>query len=113
MSKNAMAGAVTLCGVGLCMIGGALLMQNGQQAHAAGSMPAAAAAVAAAASAQAGPTIVGFEVTATGDNNVWYHRTWSDGRCEARYIGYFGNGSLPVGIGSGGEWTVVPIKRKD
>jgi len=29
MSKNAMAGAVTLCGVGLCMIGGALLMQNG------------------------------------------------------------------------------------
>jgi hypothetical protein len=38
MSKNAMAGAVTLCGVGLCMIGGALLMQSGGQAHAAGGV---------------------------------------------------------------------------
>jgi hypothetical protein len=57
MSKNAMAGAVTLCGVGLCMIGGALLMQNGQQAHAAaGSVPAVAA-LAATANAQAGPTV--------------------------------------------------------
>jgi hypothetical protein len=36
MSKHAMAGAVTLCGVGLCMIGGPLLMQYEQQAHAAG-----------------------------------------------------------------------------
>ena len=34
MSKNAMAGAVTLCGVGLCVIGGALVMQNGSQANA-------------------------------------------------------------------------------
>ena len=32
MGKNAMAGAVTLFGVGLCMIGGAMMMQNGQQA---------------------------------------------------------------------------------
>ena len=39
MSKNAMAGAVTLCGVGLCMIGGTLLMHNGQQAHAAAGRP--------------------------------------------------------------------------
>jgi hypothetical protein len=29
MSKNAMAGAVTLCGIGLCTIGGALLVQSG------------------------------------------------------------------------------------
>ena len=44
MSKNAMAGAGTLCGVGLCMISEALLLQNGQEAHAAASsMPAAAA----------------------------------------------------------------------
>ncbi len=31
MSRNAMAGAVTLCGVGLCMIGGALMMQGGRR----------------------------------------------------------------------------------
>ena len=48
MSKNAMAAAVTLSGVGLCMIGGALMMQGGQQAHAVAmnTMPAAASALA-------------------------------------------------------------------
>jgi hypothetical protein len=88
MSKNAMAGAVTLCGVGLCMIGGALLMQNGQQAHAAaGSMPAAAAAVAAAASAQAGPTVVWMDSdwSSTWGTQV-LTRLWSDGRMERRTL---------------------------
>jgi hypothetical protein len=98
MSKNAMAGAVTLCGVGLCTIGGALLMQNGQQAHAAASsMPAAAAAVAATANAQAGPTVVWYGVTSAavsystgGLNNsgvtqfAIVARAWSDGRVEAK-----------------------------
>ena len=103
MSKNAMAGAVTLCGVGLCMIGGAMLMQNSQQAHAAvGSMPAAAAAVAATANAQAGgePTVVWYGVASTGTswssngsaaNNtverfVVVARAWSDGRVEAKTL---------------------------
>ena len=97
MSKNAMAGAVTLCGVGLCMIGGALLMQGGQQAQAAaGSMPAAAA-VAATANAQAGPTVVWYG-TSTGqiDTQVARHflwRAWSDGTVELRYLKYrFYNG---------------------
>ena len=92
MSKNAMAGAVTVCGVGLCMIGGALLMQNGQQAHAAaGSMPAAAAAVAAAASAQAGPTVVWYDSQSHRGSGAYdsrlnfvLYRGWSDGRVEMR-----------------------------
>jgi hypothetical protein len=97
MSKNPMAGAVTLCGVGLCMIGGALLMQNGQQAHAAaGSMPATAAAVASAANAQAGPTIVWY-----GTYGGMYgssvggalFRAWSDGTIEMKKIEVFGASS--------------------
>ena len=61
MSKNAMAGAVTLCGVGLCVIGAALMMQNGNSAHAAGGMPpAAVTAVASATHAQAVPTVVWY-----------------------------------------------------
>ena len=96
MSKNAMAGAVTLCGVGLCMIGGALLMQNGQQAQAAaGSMPAAAAAVAAAASAQAGgePTVVWYDTQKVYEYNGYSRtllfRAWSDGTIEVRPIGHY------------------------
>ena len=91
MSKNAMAGAVTLCGVGLCMIGGALMMQSGNSAHA-GSTPAAVVAVAAATHAQAGPTIVWYHVADTENHPYWvaHHggkiifRAWSDGTIEAR-----------------------------
>ncbi len=96
MSKNAMAGAVTLCGVGLCMIGGAMMMQNSQQASAATavSMPATAAAVTAAAHAQAGgePTVVwygtygGYNGFAAGA----LFRAWSDGTVEMKKIAVFG-----------------------
>jgi hypothetical protein len=91
MSKNAIAGAVTLCGVGLCMIGGALLMQNGQQAHAAsGSMPAAAAAITAAALAQAGPTVVWYGVSSPsnyyGVTGPIVFRAWSDGTIEYKAL---------------------------
>ena len=92
MSKNAMAGAVTLCGVGLCMIGGAMLMQSGGQAHAApsSSLPAAAAAVSSIASAQAGgePTVVWYQVNSSQLNSqysahyIW--RAWSDGTVEMK-----------------------------
>ena len=86
MSKNAMAGAVTLCGVGLCMIGGALMMQSGNSAHA-GSTPAAVVAVAAATHAQAAPTIVWMGVTSdSGYGFTIYHRMWSDGRLETRLV---------------------------
>ena len=118
MSKNAMAGAVTLCGVGLCMIGGALLMQGGQQAQAAaGSMPAAAAAVAAAASAQAGPTVVwyGSDQAGTGGTSATFtifYRAWSDGKIE--YIirtppifDFGGCGELRVIEGCSGAWRTL------
>jgi len=88
MSKNAMAGAVTLCGVGLCMIGGAMMMQNGQQAHAAaGSMPTVAAAVAATANAQAEPTVVWYGVTTANGTAPYLLRAWSDGTIEAKIFG--------------------------
>ena len=84
MSKNAMAGAITLCGVGLCTIGGGLMMQSGSAAHA-GSMPAVA--VAAATNAQAGPTIVWMGIAEShfsSFDRCTYHRLWSDGRLERR-----------------------------
>ena len=91
MSKNAMAGAITLCGVGLCTIGGGLMMQSGSAAHA-GSMPAAAAAVAAATHSQTAPTIVWYQVVDTNPHPQWpsfprgniIFRAWSDGTIEAR-----------------------------
>ena len=84
MSKNAMAGAITLCGVGLCTIGGGLMMQSGSAAHAAGVMPAVA--VAAALHAQAGPTIVWMGVHSSGGGLIIYSRMWSDGRMETRQV---------------------------
>jgi hypothetical protein len=97
MSKNAMAGAVTLCGVGLCMIGGAMLMQSGGQAHAAGGVMPAAAAVASAANAQAGPTVVWYQALPMppgvrvdspyhGDQSFVVLRAWSDGKLEGRFV---------------------------
>jgi len=101
MSKNAMAAAVTLCGVGLCMIGGALMMQGGQQAHAVAmnTMPAAASALASAATAQAGsePTVVWYQALPMppgissaapyyGDESIVVLRAWSDGTLEGRFV---------------------------
>ena len=128
MSKNAMAGAVTLCGVGLCMIGGAMMMQNGAQAHAAGSamhaMPAAASAVAAAASAQAGgePTVVWYGVGADttqyggtiGSSSTSQvdriYRAWSNGTLEMKRVFFRWNNSLSCGgeaVECAGPWIVI------
>jgi hypothetical protein len=93
MSKNAMAGAVTLCGVGLCMIGGAVMMQSGGQAHAAGGVMPAAAALVSAANAQAGPTVVWYGVHggSSGSSGVssYVFRAWSDGTIETKRLGTF------------------------
>ena len=92
MSKNAMAGAVTLCGVGLCMIGGALLMQSGGQAHAAGGvMPAAAA-------AKRSPSILG-----------------RDARCQSSRDAAAITRVCPKAIASatiGGTLRVLPRRRR-
>jgi hypothetical protein len=93
MSKNAMAGAVTLCGVGLCMIGGAALLPSGPAAHAAVvTTSAAAAAIASTAATQAGPTIVWYGTY--GGNYGQYIggallRAWSDGTVEMKKIEVF------------------------
>ncbi len=130
MSKNAMAGAVTLCGVGLCMIGGAMMMQNGQQANAASavSMPAtAAAAVAAAVHTQAGgePTVVWYGIgsdttqygTSIGSSSTSMvdrvYRAWSDGTIEMRRVRFykadFNNNFTPCaeGITCTSPWIVI------
>ncbi len=99
MSRNAMTGAVTVCGAGLCMIGGAMLMQNRSPVHAASgtaAMNAAAlpAAFGALAAAQTGsePTIVWYGTY--GGNYGQYIggallRAWSDGTVEMKKIAYF------------------------
>ena len=89
MSKNAMAGAVTLCGVGLCVIGAALMMQNGNSAHAAGGMPlAAVAALSSATHAQAGPTVVWYGVSPGASASLYdrVYRAWSDGTIEMKRV---------------------------
>ena len=94
MSKNAMAGAVTLCGVGLCMIGGAMLMQSGGQAHAAGGAAPVAAVAAGASMAQAGgePTVVWYQAVNVdefyGKTRTLLFRAWSDGTIEARPLNH-------------------------
>jgi hypothetical protein len=116
MSKNAMAGAVTLCGIGLCMIGGAMMMQNGQQANAASavSMPATAAAVTAAAHTQAGgePTVVwygtygGYNGFAAGA----LFRAWSDGTIELKKIAAFSGSAgeaCSASVPCSSPWLVV------
>jgi hypothetical protein len=87
MSKNAMAGAVALVGTGLCMIGGAMLLQQTPQANATASVPSfASTAIVAAAAAQTTPTVVWMGVTAPSGGLTVFHRIWSDGRQECRTI---------------------------
>ncbi|MCE2882663.1 MAG: hypothetical protein LW636_09965 [Planctomycetaceae bacterium] len=93
MSKNAMAGAVTLCGVGLCTIGGAMALQGGPHAYGS-ALPQAAGAIVAAASAQAGgePTVVWYGTY--GGNYGGYIggallRAWSDGTVEMKKLTSF------------------------
>ena len=114
MSKNAMAGAVTLCGVGLCVIGAALMMQNGNSAHAAGGMPLAA--VAAVAHAQAGPTVVwyGCYGGAVGPGGTSSYRlggalvrAWSDGTVEWKGVLDSGMTSLCSNPPCVSGWIVI------
>ena len=85
-----MAGAVALVGTGLCMIGGAMLLQQTPQANATASVPSfASTAIVAAAAAQTTPTVIWFGVTAATPNVTVYHRLWSDGRQEVRMVPYY------------------------
>lgn len=97
MSKNAMAGAVALVGTGLCMIGGAMLLQQTPHANATASVPSfASTAIVAAATTQTTPTVIWMGVSTTyteatfynpyGLTVTFYHRLWSDGRQEVRKV---------------------------
>ena len=111
MSKNAMAGAVTLCGVGLCMIGGALMMQSGNSAHA-GSTPAAVVAVAAVTHAQAMPTVVWYQVHDGGSSytkNLW--RAWSDGTVELKRVNDYAGEPCYPNIGCTSPWIQVTTSQ--
>lgn len=92
MNRSPIAAAVALCGVGLCMIGGALLLQSGTPAHASIGSLAAASAVASTANAQVGPTVVWYGTY--GGNSGQYIggvllRAWSDGTIEMKKIEVF------------------------
>lgn len=98
MSKNTMSGmtgAVMLCGVGLCVIGGALVMQQtsaASSAQAAMSSMHAATLMATTASAQTAPTIVWYG-TYGGSYGSYIGgallRAWSDGTVEMKKIQNF------------------------
>ena len=96
MSAYTMTGAVTLCGAGLCMIGGAMLLQAGSPALAStGTTPSAAFSIAAAASAQAAPTVVWYGIApATGSlgTNLAFvdrvYRAWSNGTVEMKKVNW-------------------------
>ena len=92
MPAHPLSAAITLCGIGLCTIGGALLLQDSNPAHAAPiAMPA----------PQAGLTVVwygtfgGFYGSGAGGVLL---RAWSDGTVEVKrvqtmYVGTCGDAS--------------------
>ena len=115
MSKNAMAGAVTMCGVGLCLIGGAQLMQNSNRADAAVGSLAAMNAITTVAFAQVEPTVVWYGVSSPSSSQYansppLLFRAWSDGTVEVKvtwpYSGQnWCNTSLPDFCIT--EWKVI------
>jgi hypothetical protein len=112
MSKHSTNAALTLCGIGLCMIGIANLAQLATPAQAAVA-PSAAAAIASAASAQAGPTVVwygtygGLYGSFVGGALL---RAWSDGTVEMKKISYFSTSSVDACNGTApcsSPWLVI------
>lgn len=90
MSKNPMASAVALCGVGLCLIGGAMFVQGGGTAQAGASLPTgvANALVASAVAQGTEPTVVWYGVSPVAGyyGTGLLLRAWSDGSVEGLVI---------------------------
>ena len=117
MSKNAMAGAVALVGTGICMIGGAMLLQQTPHANATASVPSyASTAIVAAAAAQMTPTVVWMGMTeGVGSAGLLiFTRLWSDGTLEARSVrpnltsGDCAYSLQLVGFCASSNWIEVP-----
>ena len=112
-----MAGAVALVGTGLCMIGGAMLLQQTPQANATASLPSfASTAIVAAATTQTTPTVIWMGVTQVTEWNTQmfyavYHRLWSDGKLEMMSVRIGYGGTSCVGMEPQGcthDWIEVP-----
>ena len=114
MSKNAMAGAVALVGTGICMIGGAMLLQQTPHANATASVPSfASTAIVAAAAAQTTPTVIWMGFASESHTNVLvFTRLWSDGTMEVRSVGvareYSDCGYFIVGSCPSHNWIEIP-----
>lgn len=113
MSRNAMAGAVTLCGVGLCTIGGALTLQGGGRAHASSAaLPVGATSVAAQAG---GERVVVWYGTYGGMYGSFVGgallRAWSDGTIEMKKMSTFSatesGGACTSAMPCSSPWLVV------
>ena len=104
MKSNAMAGAVSLVGMGLCGIAAAMLLQvTGTRADASPR--------AADAFGPGEPTVVWFGVTRDPNyaSRVTYHRLWSDGRLEVRGIEHWVNPEVCNWvINANCDWREVP-----
>lgn len=119
MIRSAVAGAITLCGIGLCMIGGASLLERATPAHAAsGSTSSALTALAGMANAQAGPTVVwygvGSDTSRAGccDSSMIdrVYRAWSDGTVEMKRVYFAPNSPNDCGgstVNCAGPWIVI------
>ena len=107
MSKNPMASAVALCGVGLCLIGGAIFVQGGGAAQAGASLPSGVAGAVAAATMAQGtePTVVWYGIAPgySSGRGVFF-RAWSNGAIEGRYFDQWIIDSNDCGV----EFTYCP-----
>jgi hypothetical protein len=113
MFDRAIASAISLCGVGFCLIGAGLVLQSGVAAQARAE-PTAAGLVSAFAAAQAGPTVVWYGVSSPSNyfavTQPILFRAWSDGTVEAKVVSYSPNSlvcppSNPIGCTS--DWVVI------
>jgi hypothetical protein len=111
MTTNAMARAVTTCGIGTCLIGAGLLLKNDPVANANPPLPAA---IASAALAQdGGPTVVWYGTYGGNGNGLIAGailRAWSDGRIEMKKVSYFSSSSADACSAStpcSSPWLVI------
>ena len=126
MSKNPMASAVAFCGVGLCLIGGAIFVQGGGAAQAGASLPSGVAGAVAAATMAQGtePTVVWYGVVPRHDpyDTPVLLRAWSDGKIEGKRVQqyytecdlalpYCGGGWLPLSSPTEGTMAASDIDR--
>lgn len=114
MIQNTLAGGFTLCGVGLCAIGGAMMLQAGSPAFARpGSTPTTTLPIATATHPRDAPTVVWYGVApatgALGTSLAFIdrlYRAWSDGTVELKKLDWASDG-CDSSIWCSGMWVEV------